>query len=561
MKRFITSENHNPNYLATICKVGELFPIEGADRLRRVVINGNDMVVPTTMNTGDIVVYFPIESSICAGYLSANNLYELGEWERNSNSEIVGNLIEAINLAKTEGRKDDAANFTAEAKALVGFFNKRGRVRLLTLRGCPSKGFVASVQSLVNWKPELADVDWESLVGTSFNYIGEDEICRKYIPPMPEERQRTPKGENYFYKKRMKKLVKFNRLVDGQFNFHYDTKHLEEHMAIFNPNDVITISLKVHGTSHISSNILTNKKSEFSKPFCKKRIKKILNMRYNRFSHAQKKYLTNAYVVSMTKPIKEYGNVYSSRGVIKNKYINEGAQNFYSVDVYGHVNNIIMPYLSKGMTVYGETVGYLPGSEKMIQKDHDYGCEVGKCKFMPYRITETDVYGNVKEWNLMDVDKWTHDLVDSHPELTEHIMFLTIFYHGPFKDLYPEISTTEHWHENVLAAMKVDSERFGMELKEPLCHLHEREAIEAKALLEDAINTKKPKMVIKKLKNNYENLEARRAPREGLVIRIDDDPKSEAWKLKTYAHYHREAIQHDTDEYDIEEFESMGSDE
>lgn len=535
MKRFITSENHNPNYLATICKVGELFPIEGADRLRRVVINGNDMVVPTTMNTGDIVVYFPIESSICAGYLSANNLYELAEWERNSNSEIVGKIIKAISLAKTDGRKDDVADFTAEAKALVGFFNKRGRVRLLTLRGCPSKGFVASIQSLVNWKPELADVDWESLVGTSFNYIGEDEICRKYVPPMPEERQRTPKGENYFYNKRMKKLVKFNRLIDDQFKFHYDTKHLEEHMAIFNPDDVVTISLKVHGTSHISSNVLVKRPLKWYE-----KIGRFFGVKVNDI---------------------EYGNVYSSRGVIKNKYINEDAQNFYSVDVYGHVNNIIMPYLSKGMTVYGETVGYLPGSEKMIQKDHDYGCEVGKCKFMPYRITETDVHGNVKEWNLMDVDKWTHDLVDSHPELAEHIMFLTIFYHGPFKGLYPEISTTEHWHENVLAAMKVDSERFGMELKEPLCHLHEREAIEAKALLDDAINAKKSKMIIRKLKNDYENLEAQRAPREGLVIRVDDDPKSEAWKLKTYAHYHREAIQHDTDEYDIEEFESMGSDE
>ena len=44
-----------------------------------------------------------------------------------------------------------------------------------------------------------------------------------------------------------------------------------------------------------------------------------------------------------------------------------------------------------------------------------------------------------------------------------------------------------------------------------------------------------------------------RAPREGIVIRKDDDPIAEAFKLKTAAHYNREAKQHDDGEVDIEE--------
>ena len=47
-----------------------------------------------------------------------------------------------------------------------------------------------------------------------------------------------------------------------------------------------------------------------------------------------------------------------------------------------------------------------------------------------------------------------------------------------------------------------------------------------------------------------------RAPREGLVIRIDDDKFARAWKLKTDAHYHIEAAQHDAGEVDMEEAES-----
>ena len=64
---------------------------------------------------------------------------------------------------------------------------------------------------------------------------------------------------------------------------------------------------------------------------------------------------------------------------------------------------------------------------------------------------------------------------------------------------------------------------------------------------------KQSKKVIAKLEKDYNKREAMRAPREGIVIRIDDDPKAEAFKIKTNAHYNREAIQHDNDEVDIEE--------
>ena len=53
---FILKDGANPNYLATICRVGETFPIEGADKLVKTVINGYDIVVPKTTKEGDIVV-------------------------------------------------------------------------------------------------------------------------------------------------------------------------------------------------------------------------------------------------------------------------------------------------------------------------------------------------------------------------------------------------------------------------------------------------------------------------------------------------------------------------
>lgn len=293
------------------------------------------------------------------------------------------------------------------------------------------------------------------------------------------------------------------------------TKMLAEHIAELSPNDIVSITVKVHGTSAIFANVLTNKESEFSKPFCKKRVRKILNLRYNKLSHAQKKHLADVYVTSKTKPVKVYGNVYSSRSVIKNQYINSRAQSFYGSDIWGCVNRDFSPYISEGMTVYGEIVGYLEGSQQMIQKNHDYGCKPGCWKFMPYRITETDELGNKTEWDIDKVDEWTRNLVAEHPELADKTMFLNIVYYGRLGDLYPDLDPENHWHSNLLARMKADKDRFLMELDEPMC------------------------------KN--------KVPREGIVIRIVGDPLARAWKLKTMRHYGKEAEAHDKGEADIEE--------
>ena len=77
------TENANPNYLAKICKITEMNPIEGADRLMTTNIGGYDMVVSKDMKIGDTVVYFPVESAICEKFLGTNNLYELSEAHRN----------------------------------------------------------------------------------------------------------------------------------------------------------------------------------------------------------------------------------------------------------------------------------------------------------------------------------------------------------------------------------------------------------------------------------------------------------------------------------------------
>ena len=265
----------------------------------------------------------------------------------------------------------------------------------------------------------------------------------------------------------------------------------------------------------IIANVLTNKESEFSKAWAKKRIKKISNLSANWVPNRVKNNLIKTYVSIKTRPTKEYGNIYASRSVIKNQYINPNKHDFYGGDPWGCVNRDFGPYIENGMTVYGEIVGYIEGGQKMIQAKHDYGCQPGCWKFMPYRITMTDDFGNKTEWDIKEVDEWTHKLVEAHPELADKVMFMTILHYGRFGDLYPDLDEHNHWHENVLARMKADREKFLMEEDEPLC------------------------------KN--------KVPREGVVIRIVGDKFARAWKLKTARHYAKEAEQHDKGEVDTEE--------
>ena len=485
-KRFVLSDKANPNYLCTVCRIGELFPIEGADRLVKTVINGYDIVIPKTHKEGDIVLYFPVESSICEQYLSANNLYEFLLADRNVNFNEVDSIIKS---AEVSGDDAEIKKSLETAKSMCGFFNKHGRVRMLKLRGQYSQGFVADVSTIVNMDATLADVDWESMVDCQFNMVGDIEFCKKYIPATNIRREHSGGGNQSIWKKRMKKLKRFDRIRDDQFAYHYDTKQLAEHIKELSPEDVVSITVKVHGTSAIFANILCNRKLTLWE-----KIKKFFGADV---------------------PMYEYGNVYSSRSVIKNQYINPNAQSYYSTDIWGSVNKVFSPFIEEGVTVYGEIVGYVEGSQKMIQKNHDYGCKPGEWKFMPYRITETDEYGNKIEWDIDKVDEWTRNLVVQNPEIADKVMFLDIVYYGPLKDLYPDLDTETHWHSNLLARMKADKDRFLMEMDEPMC------------------------------KN--------KVPREGVVIRRVGDPIARAFKLKSQRHYAKECEAHDKGEADMEE--------
>lgn len=483
-KIFSQSQDMKQEYCASIVRIGEVKPIEGSDFLGVTLVNGIEVVVrKDAVKEGQIMFFAPQETALNLKFLSVNNQFELGEYELNANAAEVRKL-------KAEGKME-------EAKQLVGYFNKRGRVRAMKLRGIYSKGFLISPEMMAAYNPKVANLNLEELVGTDFDMVDDELFIEVYIPFVPKKKERSGK--------RGKNEPKYDRMIAGQFAFHYDTNPLAKEIAQIQPDDVVTLSVKLHGTSVILGNVLV-------------RMPKEIHTRAEWLNRL----INNTYCIIwpyLPKALQRYEEVYdlvySSRTVIKNQYINlKKTQDFYEADVWGEYHDLLVGKIPQDMIVYGEIVGYLTDSDKMIQKDYDYGCERGTNKLMLYRVTTRNSNGTRREWDVTEVQQFTNQLMADYPELASRLHPIDILYHGTLKDLYPDLSTTEHWHENVLQALKQDKQTLGMEQREPLCK--------------------------------------QKVPREGIVLRKDGDAVCEAWKLKTDAFFSREQKLIDAGEVDME---------
>ena len=496
-KIFTMSAEGKSEYCCNVVKIGEIKPIDGSDFLGETMVNGQSVVVrKDQVHEGDVYFYAANECQLNEKFLSVNNLFDINSFELNANAEDVKELLLKSDSTEDKNERD---KYRDEAKRKVGFFNKNGRVRMIRLRKVPSYGFLFSLDEMVKYCPKAKDVNLEDYINKDFDTVDGELFVKAYVPYVPE---RTHANGNKRNRKAQKKINRFDRMIPGEFVLHYDTNPLGKNMWRINPDDKVTISCKLHGTSGIFANVKTHVPIKLP----------IIQRAWNLFVDTTGLFKKHRIIDYIT----EYGNVYSSRTVIKNQYINKNVNGgFYSTDVWYDYNELLKDKIDKGMTVYGEIIGYISGSQTMIQKQYDYGCEVGTNKFMPYRITTEYENGKKYEWNVSEVKEWTEQLIKKYPDIKERIEIIDILYHGTLKDLYPQFDVTEHWHENVLEALKNDKEHFGMELDEPLC-------------------------------------KAYKVPREGIVIRIDGDTVAEAFKLKTDAFYGKEQKEIDAGNVDTE---------
>lgn len=214
--KFSKSKNFKEEYCCTPIVIGKLFPIKNSDYLALTQANGFPIIVrKDQVCTGDIMFYVSNESQIKSEFLAKNNLF-----------------------AKSSFNKD---------KNVKGYFDNNGRVRILKLRGEYSLGYLFSIAELQKVYPKLEITDIR--IGESFDTINGELFVKAYCPPIKINSVRKPH----------EKLVKkFSCIIPEYFHFHYDTSPLNQNINRIKPDDIITISLKLHGCVDAETLINTN---------------------------------------------------------------------------------------------------------------------------------------------------------------------------------------------------------------------------------------------------------------------------------------------------------------
>ena len=278
-------------------------------------------------------------------------------------------------------------------------------IRALKLRGEKSDGLVLPISVLSKY----TDID-NLKDGDQITVLNGQEICKKYIP----------RGNNGSHSNGMK--VSKNKKEEHQkisypfFTEHIDTEQLAYNQQAFRENDIIYLTRKLHGTSFRVSNCL-----EFTTTKRNRILKKLF--------HLQDKVTSKFQIISGTRRVilRDYDGGYYGSNAFRKKY-----------------NDFFVDKLPKGMTVYGEIVGWIDENTPIMPKCNNskvkdkefsrqygsetiftYGCKPGENKCYIYRITMTNDDGITIEIPTEETIKWCDRLGCEYVPLLEKFLYTT----------------------------------------------------------------------------------------------------------------------------------------
>lgn len=343
-------------YRAYVTKVKNIRPAENADRLNLCEAFGNTVVVDKNVNENDLYIYFPCDGQLSLEFCLNNNL-----------------------LRKLPDGTPSSGYMDPDKRNVIA----------IKLRGNKSDGLVLPL-NCVSYTGVLLN---ELTEGFAFTTLNGHEICKKYIP-MRQNRQGNVNEGNHVRKKKAP--------IAPLFIEHADTEQLAYNLDAFKPNDLIEITLKMHGTSQRTG--------------------------YLPMFKGYKKTLLDRIMRRDGTPIYEYGYVSGTRRTVLNDW--EGG--FYGSNMFRKKHaDFFEGKLHKGEEVYYEVVGFtdegMPimssaSNRKLNDKDFlkkygetttfSYGCsctgyytygdgsydELPKSDFYVYRMTMTNEDGDVVEY-------------------------------------------------------------------------------------------------------------------------------------------------------------------
>lgn len=346
----------NPNYCATVVAIKNKLDLAGCDNVVGTTIFGYQAIISKQIEVGTLGIVFPTETQLSDTYCTENNMYRHAESNRD--------------------------------KTAKGYIEDSRRVRAIKFRGHVSNALFMPLSSL----SYLGIKEKEFKEGMEFDTLEGQEVCKKY------EVFRREKGNP-----NMPKQEKFSR-VDVKFiPEHYDTENYFKNSDKIAPNEEVTITQKLHGTSVRIGNILVRRKLSLLE-----HITKILGAKV--LEH-------------------EYDYVFGSKRVIKDA--NNPLQNhYYDSDLWTHEGQKLKGLIPEGFVLYGELIGFTPEG-KPIQKGYTYHLPPKECALYIYRVAFVNEKGLIVDlsWNLVK-EFCTNRGLNHVPEITklEHQEFLPDVY-------------------------------------------------------------------------------------------------------------------------------------
>ena len=181
----LTVDENSSNYACTVVKIGTPFEIPQADKIQRVVLLGNNVIVSKAVKEGDLMLYFVAGTQLSEDLCFENNLYDSHEMNKDTSEK--------------------------------GYVSaKRRLVKALKLRGTISDGMLLPLSALNYLEQGNLNAEGFLKVGDTFTHVGDVEVCRKYVIPVKQSTQGN--GEKKPKENKLKEL-----LIENQFKFHFDT--------------------------------------------------------------------------------------------------------------------------------------------------------------------------------------------------------------------------------------------------------------------------------------------------------------------------------------------------
>lgn len=407
---------------AIVAKLTNVESIDGADAIQKAKVFGETVIISIDHKEGDLGVLFDCETQLSGQFTRENNLFRDA----------------TLNLDRSK----------------TGYMDSNRRVRPIKLKGVKCSGLWMPIECL-NF---TGGFDLEA--GQQFTELNKIPICKKYV-----RQGKSGSGGRNRGPKPKQNLV-------PTFREHMDTDQLMRNLHYIQPESLITVTEKLHGTSCRVGNLpVVQKQSWWDKLW--------------------------------GKPVKtKYGHVVGSRRVLKSAENGEVPQagSYYNTDVWTDSAERFKGKLEKGETVYYEIVGYLPAKAKdgvllegsslimgsqsnsklkkfmekseykdFVEKYGDttkftYGCGPGEYKVYVYRMTFQNEDGHCVDYTWDQVKTRCEQMDVPHvPQLR---IGENLWNHATLVSDMNDGTALDNFSENMEGLANMPSENFPQQLRE-----------------------------------------------------------------------------------------------